>query len=178
MGARQSTPPWWAERLQKELSQGDIVVDLPVFQATQPVKHLKKATYKNNVPGWVESDESALDGARNGHFLATGKLCSAIVISHSCELDKGKGRVAVAPIAPISSVSAPQREAILNQTHFALIPLPEIPEIGTCYADLRSISVLHRDLVDSRRRIASMSDAATERLIAQIVAFFTRKKLP
>ncbi len=168
---------WWAEQLQDKLSQGDVIADLPVFQATQPVKHLKKTTHKNNVAGWAESDVPVFDGEKKGYFLATGKLVPAIVISHSCELDKGKGRVIVAPIAPISSVSEDQQHKILGQKHFALMPLPEIPEIGTSYADLRSISALHRDIVDSARRVASMSDVATERLIAQIVAFFARKQM-
>lgn len=169
---------WWAGQLQDKLSQGDIVADLPIFQAMKPVKYLKKTTYKNNISGWVESVEAIVDGERKAHFLAIGKLAPGIVISHSCELDKGKGRVIVAPIAPISSVPEEQQHKILGQEHFALMPLPNIPEIGTSYADLRSISFLHRDIVDSSRRIASMSEMATERLIAQIVAFFARKKLP
>lgn len=163
---------WWAEQLQADLSQGDIVTDLPIFHATNPVKHLKKATYKNSVSGWIESDTPVRE------FLAEGKQSKAIVISHSCDLDKGKGRIIVAPIALIASVPPEQQQMILEQRHFALMPLPDIPEIGTHFADFRSLSVLHREIVVSNRRIASMTESATVRLHAQIVAFFTRKKLP
>ena len=163
---------WWAEQLQGKLSQGDIVADLPIFHATLPVRHLKKTTYKNNTSGWVESDDP------KGDFLATGKQSSAIVISHSCDLDKRKGRVIVAPIASIASVPDEHRQKILEQKHYALMPLPDIPGIGTYFADLRSISVLHREIVESNRRIASMSEIATKRLQIQIIAFFTRLELP
>jgi hypothetical protein len=171
---------WWADQLHETLSQGDVIGRLPIFVATKPTTFLKKATFKGDVSGWMNSEVPMPDGDKKVTFLGSGNIIPAIVLSHSCELDKDRksGRVIVAPIFPITNVSEDQRDSILQQKHFALMPLPEIPELGTYFADFRSISTLHRDVVNEVQRIASMTELANQRLAAQIVAFFLRRELP
>jgi hypothetical protein len=174
-----SQTDWWAEQLESTLSQGDIVVDLPVLVPTaSPTTHLKKNTFKGGIDGWVTSNHPVLDGNGRSNFLAVGRSVPVVILSHSCELDKDKARVIVAPVAQITTVEPSQRDGILEQKHFALMPLPDVPELGTCFADLRSVAALHRTTVDEGRRIASMTALANKRLAAQIVAFFCRVELP
>jgi hypothetical protein len=137
---------------------------------------------KGGVPGWMETSAPTKDRDGREHFLGVGRVVPALVLSHSCELDKedrGKRRVTVAPIAPISSVSdSAVQEAILAQSITASMPLPEIPGLGTCYADLRSMTTLDRRIVDAGKRLASMTPEAERRLQAQLVAFLVRLDLP
>ncbi len=167
---------WWADDIQPDLSQGDVVINLPVFESNYPPKYLKRHnTLKGGGSTWVESESRHDDKDGRSNFLATGRHVGVIVVSHSCELDKGKKRVIVAPFYSIDTISEEQRNGILAQKFFALMPLPDVPDVGTCYADFRSITALHRRTVDEAKRVASMTETAHERLGAQIVAFFLRK---
>jgi hypothetical protein len=50
--------------------------------------------------------------------------------------------------------------------------LADVPAVGDCFADLRIISPISRDLIDAAQRLASMTDAGRERLSAQLFTFF------
>jgi len=173
---------WWATGLHEKLSQGDVIAALPIFLSSTPVQPLRHATMKGGVSGWMAASSPVRDRDGREHFLGVGRITPAVVLSHSCELDKedrGKRRVTVAPIAPISSVGDPAvQEAILAQGVTASMPLPEIPSLGTCYADLRSMTTLDRRVVDAAERLASMTPEAERRLQAQLVAFLVRLDLP
>jgi hypothetical protein len=104
------------------------------------------------------------------------------VISHSCEIDKlketGEGRVLVAPVLSIDGLEPEMRTTVLQQEHLALLPLPEIPTLGTHYADLRLITPVERSLIKDSERIASMTEQGPDRLYAQVFKFIMRKELP
>src|SRR5882672_8276293 len=107
------------ENVHEKLSQGDIVAALPTFLPSIPVQPLRHATMKGGASGWMENDAPVKDRDGREHFLGVGRVIPGLVLSHSCELDKedrGKRRVTVAPIAPLSSVGdSAVREAILAQ---------------------------------------------------------------
>lgn len=173
---------WWADHVHEELSQGDIVAELPFVLSTSPPQYLRHANMKRGASGWAESDTPVKHRDQRVRFLGVGKVTAGLVLSHCCELDKsdrGKRRVLVAPIAPIETVTDPDlREAILAQRLTASFGMPDVPTLGTCYSDLRSITTLQRDIVDSATRLASMVPAAERRLQAQLVAFLVRLDLP
>ena len=77
-------------------------------------------------------------------------------------------------MADPENLNPDEKRAVLGQGKWAHLVLPDIPEIGTRYADLLIQVTLDRKLIDARRRIASMSVAGVERLRAQIIAYFTR----
>jgi hypothetical protein len=127
--------------------------------------------------GWAES-QTPVERNNRFHFLAAGVQGLAVVLSHDCEMDKGKSRVLTAPLKAIGSVGADIQAAILGQKHWALAPIPDIPTLGTFYADFRSITPSDRVAVDRLRRVASMNPAAVDLLRARLVGFFTRLALP
>lgn len=174
--------PWWADRVHEKLSQGDVVVELPFFLSPSPAQYLRHTTMRGGASGWMESAKPVQDREGRVRFLGIGRIVAGLVLSHSCELDKedrGKRRVLVAPIVPIETVAeSAQRDAILAQQLTASLPLPDVPTLGTCYADLRSLTTLEREIVDSGKRVASMVPEAERRLQAQLVAFLVRLYLP
>ena len=66
---------------------------------------------------------------------------------------------------------------MFEQREWAFLPLPDVPELGDYYADLRLIHPVDRRFLRDDSRLASMTDEATLRLQAQLVGFFTRKRL-
>ncbi len=169
---------WWAQEIQPELSQGDVIADLPVLGLNHPTRYLKKdGTSKGGTISWLESATPHSDKDGKINFLAKGRHVGVLVLSHSCELDKNKKRVIVAPIDSITVVSEEHQAVILAQKSYALMPLPDVPGVGTCYADFRSITALDRRVVNEGKRIASMTEIAHVRLGAQIDGFFLRKPM-
>ena len=168
---------WWLEGLNpKGLSQGDIVSQVLSGTTDQPLKHLgKESMNKGPKRYWPEVDSfqpSKTDG--RGLYVARGRVTFAIVVSHNCELDKSK-QVLLAPIAELARVNDQKsKETILSQQRRAFLPLPNIPGLGTYYADFRVMGYSERNSILDANRQASMSDIGVLRLRTQIVAFFTR----
>jgi hypothetical protein len=103
----------------------------------------------------------------------------ALVVSHDCDLDdvKDTERIVVAPVFPIARVTSSQqdRERIMRGERPTYVALPNIPEIGDCYAELRSLCPLDRHLFNATTdRICSMTDEAVAIFRAQLVHYFTR----
>lgn len=169
---------YWADSLANELSQGDLLSDAWIGTSVSPGIALKKgATGKNGKQIWDESVWSAnADGF--GHFLARGRSVHALVLSHSCEIDKQGGAVPVlvAPIYPLSIIhDADVRERTRKGDRFAFMPIDAIPGvIAESYADFRLTSYLQRYVVDTRLRNGSASEDGAKLLTAKLVAFLTR----
>nr|WP_311527975.1 hypothetical protein [uncultured Ralstonia sp.] len=173
---------WWAEAVQTALSQGDIVTGLPLFSVLAPVPFLTKKSIKGGQEAWIQTEAPATTTTTPISALANGKMSAAIVLSHSCELDKKRNgaRVLMAPVKPLGELGLSEEAAaqVLQQQVFALFPLPDVPGIGTVVADLRSTTSVPRAIVDDGTRIASMTTAALRRLAAQLVGFYLRLELP
>jgi hypothetical protein len=172
---------WWLPALRPEMSQGDIVASVPFSMITLPVSYLKYTELAKKRSGWEVCDQPVVQkSTQRMHVLAAFKAKMGVVLSHDCELDKPKdnGRILLAPVAPITDVPEATRTLILEQRTRALIPLPDLGNFGTCFADLRSMTSVPHSLVDSSSRIGSMTDHAVLRLHAQLVSFLLRKQLP
>jgi hypothetical protein len=125
---------------------------------------------------WSETDTPMMENGAY-HTLATWTERHAIVITHSCELDKHTNkRVHLAPVALLSSVDPAVANNIVTQQTKGQLILPNVPGLGDCFADFRVIAPVQRELVNAAPRVASMTDAALNRLHDQIVAFFIRKE--
>lgn len=170
---------WWLEGLNpKGLSQGDIVSQLLIGATDHPVKHLaKQPLEKAGKRLWEEVSElQPFKTDSRALYIARGRLTYAIVVSHSCELDKKNSNlVLLAPIAPLDRITDTNAKAnILAQRRQAFLPLPDVPGLGTCYADFRTLSYVEMKTIPDNTRQVSMSDEGVLRLRAQIVAFFSR----
>lgn len=163
---------WWRSELDPEgLSQGDVTSPLPVAVSVTPPKRLAKGTGRGGVEIWTSSVDTS-----KKNFLFEGAEAPVLVVSHSCDLDKHerRGRVLVAPMRSVEALTPDVRASVMNQERIALMPLPDVPGLGSHYADLRLISPLPIELINEDVRIASMSTEGLERLQVQLVKFFTR----
>ena len=106
----------------------------------------------------------------------------ALVLSHSCELDKQKGHkfrgnVLVCVVQPLANVDAAYRQTILDQGKISAMPLPEAPpDAADLYADLRTTVMMSREQANRLVRRATLSKDGVERLQLQLIAYFTRVK--
>jgi hypothetical protein len=171
---------WWLPSPASVLSQGDIIVDVPIGTVTNPVKYLQKAALKGNSPGgWQESLKFKPDHNGMGNYLAHGRLARVIVLTYGCEVDKDKKkhRIVVAAVNAISNLSSEEQEIVMGQSAFHSMPLPGIPVLGDHYADLRLTTFLPKEILETGNRVASMTDEGVLRLQAQLIGFFTRLKV-
>lgn len=170
---------WWAAELEQHLSQGDVISEM-IVPVLDEHTYLRKEAVPKVGPVWLEGPWTPNPHTGMGHYLGRGKRLGALVLNHSCELDKltGKHRVLVATIAPISAVTDKvAAENIMAQRRVSALPLPDVPGLGDCYADLRVIGAVQRSTID-QKRIASMTPEAIKRLQLQLIAFFARVGLP
>lgn|GEM_PF-1724246 len=168
---------WWLERPGVGLSQGDVVDVLGIGTPVHPREPLQRKTFPGGAMAWsVVRDEEATDANGMLHMLAKGRLHNAIAISHSCDIDKGerKGRILVCPISDAALLSETARQAVFAQLRRSLFPLPAVPGLGDRYTDLRLIQPFDKKALEDRPRLASMTQAATQRLQLQLMGFLAR----
>jgi hypothetical protein len=163
------------------LSQGDILVDVPVGVTRVPLTFVSHASFEDRRGKtiWTEYDSlQPLKEDSAGHWLAKGRITRALVLTHSCDLDdlRDSERVLIAPIAEITMVTSGEtdRRRIMDGARSTYVSLPGVPGIGDCYADLRSICPIDRFFFSPANRLCSMTDEAVAILRAQLVVHFTR----
>lgn len=172
-----SEEEWWNSVLPQELWQGDIFSNIPILVPSAPTKYLRHSkTLKGGVQSWEEHSDAQRGKDGRTFFLAQGLLTYALLINHSCDLDKkNNARVLFAHVASLNDIAADQREHVENQESIARLFLPGVPSLGHAFADLRVVCTVPRETINSSNRIASMTDAARLRLHAQILKFFSRR---
>lgn len=177
------TVSWWAPHLKSELSQGDVISPVLIGAAQLPIVYLNKGSVqKGNVQTWIRSATFVPNlGDGLGNFLGKGRVNHALIVSHDCEIDKPRrgSRILIAPVSPLANVADMMvRQAIVEQKRHATMPLPGLPTLGDCYADLRLLMWIDRKLIeDAGKKVASMTEEAVIRLQAQLIGFFTRKDI-
>jgi hypothetical protein len=172
---------WWLPALAQKPSQGDVVASVHFAAIVAPPVYLRHAQLGKDRHGWdVCTSPVVQKSTQRMHALAWFKSPHGLLLSHDCEIDKHKdnGRLLLAPVAQLTELPEPTRTTVIEQKSYALIPLPELPGLGMCFADLRSMTAVPATLVDASARVASMTEQARARLHAQLVAFLLRKKLP
>ena len=168
---------WWAASLHPVLSQGDVLVEVPFGTVTAPPKYLEPVPLKGNAPGgWKESLLWRPNKDGMGHYLDRGRPSAVMVLSWGCEIDKPSRtkRVQVGLLCSVAKLNSAEQDQVRRSTAHHSLLLPDVPEIGEHYLDLRCITYLPADVALGMKRVASMSDQALVRLHAQLVGFFTR----
>lgn len=168
----------------RELSQGDIVADIPYGLVDRPLRIARTG------PPWIgEPHEAerpqAFSSERAEHVLAPAKLDLAMVLWHGCQIDKflnkgqptDKAYAAVAPVLRLSRIGQEStREAVRAGRHRAFFPLPAFDPDGNgpseFYVDLRLIWSVKQALLLERRRGALTPDA-TYALYGHLFFFLT-----
>ena len=174
-----SNDQWWEPRIAPKLSQGDIVLELASGHLTFPETYLRKEVIKGNREAWIPSAYAASKN-KDGvvHLLAKGRIRPTLIVSYDCDIDKQETqrtpRILVAPVLSANTLSPEFWEAVMTQRRRSLLPLPGIPQLEDCYADLRQITHVDKHGVDSAQRIASMSMAGLSRFRVQLIGFLTR----
>src|SRR5262245_61334474 len=94
---------WWAPTVEDELAQGDRVANVVFSVLVTPLTPLVKDSVKGQ-PAWSPRNAWTPDANGKCHALASGRMGTALVLTHSCELDKArsKGRVIVAPVQALT----------------------------------------------------------------------------
>jgi hypothetical protein len=171
---------WWLLDPRIEVSQGDVVADVPFSILVDPLTPLQFADGPKGKPAWMQCEKPVVHKrTQRVHVLAALKPRAGIILSHDCEIDKTKDRprVMLAPVAKISELPEKTQAVVLEQRHLALVPLPGLKDLGDCFADLRGVTTVPSELVLSNQRLASMTDEARLRLHGYLVAFLLRKRL-
>ena len=165
---------WWAESPHATLSQGDVIRDVPVAVVRHPLAQLTRTTVKGG-EAWSPSGQWAPDEQGMGFCLGRGRVLPVLVITDSCQLDKRetKERVLVAPVYAIGLLRQEDQLTVLAQGRRSKMPLPDLPNLGSSYADLRMVTAIDSKFLDVGRRVAQLSDEGVGRLQAQLVGFFT-----
>ena len=173
---------WWASELKLELSQGDVVPSVPGSVLVHPVTFLNPRPAKDGKtlyePSGAPFSKPGKKGDERQFVLGSGEVAAAVVLSYDCEIDKAEkpgSPILIAPVFTIDSLPKESQIAVLEQRRFSLMPLPDIPQLGTSYADFRLIQAVRRAYLPLESRYASMTAAAVDRLQAQLVAFLTRR---
>jgi hypothetical protein len=171
----------WADQLNPQgLSQGDILVDVPVGSTKVPLTYLASSGYtdKRQRTVWTQYDDlQPMANEPSGHWIMKGRVTRALVVTHSCDLDdvQDSERILVAPVWEATQVSDPEhRQRIVQGRRATFVGLPGVPGVGDCYADLRSICPLDRHLFSAAQRHCSMTDDAVLQFQAHIALYFTR----
>lgn len=173
--------------LEGRLSQGDVVKDVVVATSLLfPKPYVKQKTLPTRRDGSDTGERHVWEGfdtwsptskAGEGVVLAKARRTLVVVTSHSCEIDKDetKARVHVAPVLAITTIQEAHRENIMAGAKVSLMPLPGVPGVGDCYADLRLEAPIDRRFLADRG--TSMTEEGRRRLQRHLVAFRTRLDL-
>ena len=176
-----------------ELSQGDIVADLPWGAIDSPLvvcrpegarPHKGKARY-----GEVSAVDRAfsLKGRGGKEFVhAKAGLGPGIVLWHGCEIadderrgNSQRGVVGVAPVFSLTRVNEADREPVRGLRRTAMFPLPPLDvggeHLDEGYVDFRLIWSVKRVLLV--KRLAGLSTDYLELMYSHLEHFFTRQRL-
>ena len=172
---------WLETNLRPLLSQGDIFDRLPFSIPVLPITHLSKGTGRKNSVIWTPTIlGQPLPQNQPNHALFAYRLAHGIVISHDCAIDKpsSNSRILFAPVAPLTIFDVATQETIRRQAHLAAMLIPDVPSIGDAYIDLKAITPFPLELVAQRTKVASMTDAARDRLQQALIAFLVYRQRP
>jgi len=175
-----SSPSWWAVQPREELCQGDIFANIPIVLAPKPIQYVRPQTFSKGVKGWVLSTSPFKDSGGRTLLFAAGYVSLAMAVSHDCEFDDQQGTKSIlcARVELLSSVPPEHQAIIVRQQNIPRIFLPQLPTIGDCYANLRSVATIDRQVIKDAKRIASMTSEARALFQARLVKFFLRRELP
>jgi hypothetical protein len=166
-----------------QLCQGDILERVPhLFLKEQPRPLRKTTVPKNRI---VYELEELAEGAlpitpEEGALVpAACQVTRAMLLTHDCEIDKDKKHRTVALVRPLPANMPDQDRATIQQNQrFPFFYLPaggdQLPE---SYVDFRRLCTVSPQWVDTAARLASLTIAARQAMLLQLLRFLTRVEL-
>jgi hypothetical protein len=186
----QSTAPeFYHPRIRDALSQGDVLKIFPHLFLKPQLKVAREQTIKGGrqvvTPHEykIGTETATLAGGfnREGEDLLTRcQEACALVIRHDCEIENDRKYCLIALVRSLGAAGMHEesKAAIRENRNAPYFYLPALAQVlGESYADLRRISCVTPDLIETQNRTASLSDASVELLQTQLVLFFTRRRL-
>jgi hypothetical protein len=169
---------WWEPDPADELNQGDVLIGVPFIVPATPIQPLVyQALPGGRGFGYVAgSEKPGKDGRSN--YLASGRTGAVLLLNHSCDIDKPQNRRLVClDVRAVDELNPDQREVVRSGRSRNQLFLPSVPTLGDCFVDMRTLSVVPRDVINNATRVAVMTNTARHRLQAQVVEFFLRLDL-
>jgi hypothetical protein len=176
---------WWTEAPQRELWQGDIIADLPFWTITRETVFLEKRTVATRSEGskefLVDCEAPKQDSQGFFRFLGRARYAPGIILTHDCELDKNRKtrRLQVVRLGDVEDLSTEERHKVMNQASYSKLVLPEVPTLDrTMFVDFQIQITLDTRLVESKPKLASLSEFGRRRLRVGLLYYFLRKAPP
>jgi hypothetical protein len=166
-----------------ELSQGDILERIPQLILKEQPRLLRPTTLTGNrlvyEPQSLGVGELPTTPDEGALVPAVCQVTRAILLTHSCEVDKDGKHRTVALIRPLPlNMPAQDLSTIRENKRFAFFYLPtdgdQWPE---SYVDFRRVCTVAPIWVDKAKRVASLTDVARQALLLQLFRFFARVEL-
>lgn len=169
---------WWQDDKEPDLSQGDVIDQALFTVAIDPPQFLGRRESHGDRFWLEENNEVDPDGDGLRKMVVKAHVFPALIVSHSCEIDKNQKstkRILVSPVVPIDMLhDREQVQRVLALRSKALFPLVDIPILGTCYTDFRRITPVQIRSLLAAGRHGSMTPEGRSRLHMHLIAFFAR----
>jgi hypothetical protein len=182
-----------------ELSQGDIVDDVPHVRLTGELEVIRQITGPKGRTLWAPFPYPPQEGktpdakvagktinlrpfhVQEGEYLRVlSRFQRAIVLNYDCDLVHDDDYCIVAVVRPMSGVNERDRSTIRENRNHSHFYLPEDDDLGFAegYADLRQATCIDPAMLQSIGKLrASLSDVGVKALQAQFFKFVTRREL-
>ncbi len=183
-----------------ELSQGDIIDDVPHLRLRPPLENIRKITVGGGRLQWApfpyppeegKTPDAARPGktinlppfhVKEGEFVtAWSRFTRAMLLNYDCDLAHEENHCLIAMVRPITGIHEDDRPIIRENRNWSYFHMPADEELGIeeGYVDLRQVTCLDPELVTALgKRRASLSPEGVGLLHAQVFRFLTRRELP
>jgi hypothetical protein len=109
---------------------------------------------------------------------APTRVGHAVLLSHSCEVDKDRTHRVIAMIRPMDSLKDDEKETLRRNGKRACFYLPPLQgKLPESYIDFRRISTVGLEWLPSMKRPVSLSERARRKMLLALFLFFARLQL-
>jgi hypothetical protein len=186
--------------LDADLSQGDIIDDVPHLRLRPGFEVVRQITGRGNRPLWApfpyppeedKTPDAKVPGktiilppfhVKEGEYIPVlSQFTRGVVVNYDCDLQHEEDTCLIALVRPLAGVHEEDRPTIRENRNYNYFYLPADAEFGfneEAYVDFRRVSCLDPDVlgrIGTRR--ASLTALAVEALQAQFIRFVTRRDL-
>lgn len=162
------------------VSQGDIFATVPHFFPKERPKQiaLMMATKK---AGSLVDEFCGPVPPNCGHEIfmpAPARVGYAVLLSHSCEVDKDKAHRIIALVRQMDGLKESEKATIRGNGKYSCFHLPALEgRFPESYIDFRRISTVGLDWLSSATRPTALSERARRKMLLAMFLFFSRLQL-
>lgn len=171
--------------LDPELSQGDILVDVPHLSIRPPITVLRSSTGRGGAKLYQPYEHGSAAPPPGGFRLtqqgedvvSSCQMAWGIVLTHSCEIDKPDTKLVsvllVRSLRPLpEATQATIREGRNYSTFF--LPASSDGQFNESFIDFRRVTCIDRAYIGPETRLFSLSDEAVRAFLAKFFLYITR----